>query len=82
MGCLAIVPSFQIHVTNSDFTCTNEVDAFGLSDARDQALRSVLAIGADEMCRGTTFFGAEVRVEADGEIQDRFLVSMGQSPLK
>ena len=51
-------------------------------EARRHALRAVLDIGADEICNGKIFFGAEVIVERDGEVEERFLVGIGQSPLK
>ena len=79
---MALMPSFQIHVINSDFEARSDVKATDAADARTQALRSALAIGTDEMCRGERFFGAVIRIESDGDLQERFLVSMGQSPLK
>jgi hypothetical protein len=45
-------------------------------------LRAALQIGTEEVCRGSPFFAAEVRIESDGDLRERFLVSMGQSPLK
>ena len=74
--------SFQIHVINSDFEARSDVEATDATGARAQALRSALAIGTDEMCRGEKFFGAEIRIVSNGDLQERFMVSMGQSPLK
>jgi hypothetical protein len=79
---LGFVPSFHIHVVNSDFESSDELDVANFDEARKQALRAALVIGVDEVCKGTSFFGAEVRVEMDGELRERFVVSIGQSPLK
>jgi hypothetical protein len=79
---LGVVRTFQIHVVNSDFDSHNEIEAQSLEEAQRRALRGALQIGTDELCKGTPFFGAEVTVEAGGEMKERFLVSMGQSPLK
>jgi len=77
------MPTFKIHVINSDFRVCNEIEAHDLNEARDQGLKGALAIGAEELRKGeTAFFGAEVCVEVQGEAMHRFLVSMGQSPLR
>lgn len=73
--------TFQVRVLNSDFVSHGEVDAADVHDARGQALKAALQIGTDEICNGAPFFGAEVHVETDGKLQNRFLVSIGQSPL-
>ena len=73
--------TFQIHVVNSDFNSSNAVDAPSFEDARRMATRAALQIGIEEVCGGIPFFGAEVRIEVDGELKQRFIVSMGQSPL-
>lgn len=75
------MPVFHLHIVNSDFESANQIEAPDFEKARRQALRAALAIGADEVCKGTTFFGAEVRVESDGKTE-RFMIGMGQSPLK
>lgn len=76
-----VVQSFNIHIVNSDFSVSDEIHAPSFEAARHQAILSALQIGTDELCRGISFFGAEVRVEEDGELRERFVVSMGQSPL-
>ena len=80
--CLAFVSSFHIHIVNSEFESRNEVHVSSFEDAKRQAVLAALQIGTEEVCKGVPFFGAEVRIEADGELKERFLVSMGQSPLK
>ena len=76
------MPTFHISVVNSDFDASEELDSATFEDARRNALRAALQIGTDELCNGTPFFGAEIRIELDGELKQRFLVSIGQSPLK
>ena len=73
--------TFQIHVVNSDFDSFNEVQAPNFEEAQRRALRGALEVGIDEVCKGSNFFGAEVRVQFDGRIE-RFMVGIGQSPLK
>lgn len=82
MLSLAGVPNYQIHVVNSDYEACNDSDALNFDGARKQGLRAALQIGIEEVCNGTPFFGAEVRVELDGELMERFVVSIGQSPLR
>lgn len=76
------MPMFHIRVVNSDFESCNELDASSPDDAKKHALRAALQIGVDEVCNGNPFFGAEVRVEFNGNVETRFVVGMGQSPLK
>ena len=76
------MPMFHIHVVNSDFESSNELNASTHDEAVSHALRAALQIGVDEVCKGTPFFGAEVRVEFNGDLKERFMVGMGQSPLK
>lgn len=78
----SLVPTFHIHVVNSDFEAGDDIDAPEFEAAKRQALRSALTIGAEEICNGMAYFGAEVRVELDGELKERFLIGIGQSPLK
>jgi hypothetical protein len=76
------VPNFQIRVVNSNYECCNDADAPNLAAARTEALRAALQIGAEEVCQGAPFFGAEIEVKLDGKLKERFLVSIGQSPLR
>jgi len=80
--CLVIVPIFHLRVGNSDFESTNEIEASDFGGAQRQALRAALQIGTDEVCKGASFFGAEVRIVSDGAVTKRFVVGIGQSPLK
>lgn len=75
------MPIFQLHIANREFKCCEEVEAVDFEAARKEGLKAALGIGAEEVTKGSPFFAAEVRLERDGESQ-RFLVSIGQSPLK
>ena len=75
--------TYKIRVVNSDFEAREEVEGGDIEAARLQSLRGVLRIGSDELCKGATnFFGAEVSIEFDGEVKERFMVAMGHSPLQ
>ena len=77
------MPTYKIRVVNSDFEAEEEVYADDLDNARSQGLRGALGIGTDELCKGRNpFFGAEITVEIDGEVRERFVVGMGQSQLQ
>lgn len=76
------MPRFRIRVINTDFDNSNEIDRSSVDEARAEALKSALQIGVDEVCNGTPFFGAEVRVEDGGEVVDRLVVAVGVSPLR
>ncbi len=77
------MPTYQVHVVNSDFAAQNEVEAQDIEGAREHGLRAALEIGTDELCKGeTSLFAAEISVEGDGEAMQRFMVVLGQSPLK
>lgn len=76
------MPTFHICIVNSDFESSNECEAANQEDARTHALRAALNIGVDEVCKGSPFFGAEVRIKVDGDVKERFMVGMGQSPLR
>ena len=81
-GCLADVPMFRVCVVNRNFQACNDIDAADLEGARTEGVRAALAIGADEICAGIPFFGAEIRVDLDGEVKDRTVIAMGSSPLQ
>jgi hypothetical protein len=76
------MPTFQIRVINTDYDNSNEIDRPSAQEARAEALKSALQIGVEEVCNGTPFFGAEVRVESEGKVQDRLVVAIGVSPLR
>jgi hypothetical protein len=80
---LVAVPTFQIHIVNSDFEATNSLEAPDLEAAWKEGLKGALEIGAEEVSRDLKpFFGAEVRIAMDGEVKKRFVVGIGQSPLQ
>lgn len=76
------MPTFHVHVLNREFEASNSVEAPDVERARIYGLRAALQIGTDEVCNGVSFFGAEVRVERDGQVEERMLVGIGSSQLK
>lgn len=76
------MPRFRIRVINMDFDNSNEIDRSSADQARVEGLKSALQIGIEEVCRGTPFFGAEVRIENDNEVLERLVVAVGVSPIR
>ena len=76
------MPTFRIIVINAEFSASEDRDLPSVEDARKQGIKAALAMGADEVHSGKPFFGAEVRVENDGETVSRSVVSIGASPLQ
>ena len=76
------MPTFRIRVINTDFDNSNEINQPSADRARVEAVKSALQIGVDEVCKGTPFFGAEVRVENGSEVVERLVVAIGVSPLR
>ncbi len=75
------MPTFQITIVNDEFRSTSESNAVDLPSARAEAIKGVMEVGAEQITSGKTLFGAEVTV-GDGEVRERFIVSIGVSPLK
>lgn len=73
--------TFQIRVTNRDFSASDDHELTSLEAAGRQGVKAALEIGADEVNGGKPFFGAEVSIVEDGSIVSRFVVSVGASPL-
>jgi hypothetical protein len=76
------MPTFQVHVINTDFSTRADIDRPTRDQARKEALQSALQIGVEEVCNGRHFFGAEVRIERDDEVVERLLVAVGVSSLR
>lgn len=74
------MPKFVITVVNDEFIAENDEEHAAAEDARDQALKGALELGVEQILSGKSFFGAEVIV-SDGNSRQRFLVSVGASPL-
>ncbi len=75
------MPTFRIHVRNADFTASDEHDFENLAAAKFEAAKGALYIGADEVAGGKPYFGAEISIESDGQPPERFVVSVGMSPI-
>ena len=76
------MPTFSIHVVNSDFTSSNSVDAASPEAARSEALMGALQIGVEEIRKGVPFFGAEIRIQNEDEVVERMMVAIGASTLQ
>jgi hypothetical protein len=69
------MPTFSIHIVNSDFVSSSSVDAPSSEAARSEALR----IGAEEVCKGNLFFAAEIRIQNSDETIERLVVAIEAS---
>lgn len=76
------MPTYRISIVNTDFTATEDIEAADANAARRQALRGALNIGTDEVCDGTSFFGAEITIQADGAAPERLMLAIGTSSLR
>lgn len=74
--------TFTVHIMNTHFAASSEVEASNLQVVRSQALKGAIHMGQDEICKGSPFFGAEIRVECGEEVIDRMLVAIGASTLR
>lgn len=73
---------FRIHITNTEYNDSDEIDRPSTDEARAEALKSALHIGVEEVCKGASFFGAEVRIESGSDVLERLVVAVGVSPLR
>jgi hypothetical protein len=76
------MPVFRIHITNNDYDDGTDIERDTRDEVRSEAILSAIQIGADEVTAGTPFFGAEVRIESEGEVLERLVVAIGVSPLR
>lgn len=76
------MPIFCISVTNQDFEAENEQELPTLEVAQDEAIKSALQIGIDEVGITRPFFAAEVKIDCDGEYVSRYIVTVGVSLLR
>ena len=76
------MPIYRIQLINKDFQVSNEIDQPDLEAALRAGLKGALAIGAEEICDGQPFFGAEVIIALDGDVLERRMIAVGASPLQ
>jgi hypothetical protein len=76
------MPTYRTRIINRDFAASSDVDLPNPQRALAQALTAALEIGSEEIRNGNPFFGAEVRVECDGETLSRLVIAIGVSPLQ
>jgi len=75
------MPKYRISIVNKNFRASDEHELPSHEAAVKEALKGALQIGADEVCGGEQFFGAEVGIECDGEVFERLVIAIGASPL-
>ena len=75
------MPTFQITIINDTFASRSEQELDHLDTAKRQGLKGALEIGVDQVMDGQPLFAAEV-VVAHGNTRERFIVTIGASPLK
>jgi hypothetical protein len=76
------MPTFRVTVLNETFESCNQHEASTVSDAYQRAIKGALEIGIEEISKGKSFFGAEVKVESGDVLVGRYVVSVGASPLQ
>ncbi|MFL6740885.1 MAG: hypothetical protein ACJ8EI_03100 [Sphingomicrobium sp.] len=76
------MPPFRISVINQHSASSDEHHLSTEEEAEREAIKAALQIGTDEVIKGKPFFGAEAKVERDGQLVGRFVVSIGVSPLR
>ena len=76
------MPPFRISVVDDGRSASDEHELSTAEEARCEAIKAALQIGAEEVIDGKPFFGAEAIVEQDGQVVGRFVVSIGVSPLR
>lgn len=74
--------NYQITVTNRVFQSRNTQELPTRAAATKQGLSAALTMGAEEVAQGEPYFGAEVCIEDDDGRIDRFVVSVGASPIQ
>ena len=79
MRCF-VMPRYVITLINDEFASTTEQELVDASAAGQQAIKGALDVGVDQVMKGKSFFGAEV-VVTDGEMRERFVVSVAASRL-
>ena len=75
------MPKYLISLHNDEFRAENEEEHLDAAAAAQEAIRGALEVGVEQVLLGKRFFGAQVTV-ADGNSRERFVVSVGASPLK
>jgi hypothetical protein len=74
--------TYRVSIVNEHFTQSGEHEAPDVVHAWQGAIKSAIAIGADQVSHGNPFFGAEVTLEEGNKQIGRYVVSVGATPLK
>ena len=75
------MPHYRIRVTNETVISSVDSEHSNLEQARAEALRGALQIGADEILSGVRFFGAEITIEQEDSSVERSVIGIGHSRL-
>lgn len=76
------MPPFRIIVINESISAADDHELSTAEQAQREAIKAALQIGTEEILNGKPFFGAEAKVEHDGEVLKRYVVSIGVSSLQ
>ena len=76
------MPTYRISVVNSDFTASEDHELEDADSAWRYSMKAAFEIGFDLLLRGEKFYGCEVSVHEGDELQRRFMVSAGVTPLQ
>ena len=76
------MPTYEISIINEEFASTSEHECESPVSAREQAIKSALAIGSEQVSAGKPYFGAHVILREGNKELIQFVVSAGASPLK
>ena len=76
------MPNFRVSVVNQHFSSSNDHEFPDLEAARKHAIQGAIAIGTDEVIGGEEHFVAELILDQEGRRIERFVISVGASPLQ
>jgi len=76
------MPKFRVSIVNEHFAASEEQQSADVVAAWQTAIRSAIAIAAEQVSHGNPFFGAEVTLDEGNKRIGRYVVSVGATPLK
>lgn len=76
------MPLYRISVTNTHYDACEEQELPSPEAARQEAIKSALQLGIEEVDEAQSFFAAEIRIDEGDRSHGRYIVAIGVSPLK
>lgn len=73
--------TFNISIVNQKFELNNEHECSTFEEARSEAIKGALQIGAAEIKEDNPLFGAEVSIGEGGKRLARYVIAIAVSPL-